>query len=543
MKRHLLLYILVLQAVNLSAQCERLWSTELSRKSTAEISSISPAKDGYQIFGTFTDSITVDSTVYVSNGGRDLFLMVADSSGKIQRTVCFGGGGDDIPAMVIASDSSLTMGGLTTCRDGEYTGDVFLRSYDNELNETLGIDIPYTGRMRLDIVNVADDAVMIGGSLKGSVKTEAFTINNHDAEHAFITRFSHDGEYIDSWNSEGTGKHRLHSIDADGERITLLLSAAEGTFVTDTLPVTSFDRQGVCALSLDGSLSPLWAYAAKCNGYAEPSKVAHTRFGILTCINFCGELETPDSTYLSSGNMSSLVSCHGNDGSVLWTNELDGNYCRIVDMACSDSMTVCTGYFRDILLVNGDTICQSPSRKAFLLCFDKDGGLTWNASMDSDGSSTGRSVVVEGGEVVLCSSSRKPCSRSSEGITTASDFAPSNSIGKYKLSSDEEYAEDDSSDDVAFWLDGAIDSLNSSDEDIASVATFPNPTSDKVYWMTDGIMVTALEVYDVKGLLVVRKDLGGQTAGGVDLSRLTNGAYVFRFISESGIQTLEIIKN
>lgn len=542
MKKHLLLYIFALMAADLSAQCERQWSTELSKQCNAEVSSISLAKSGYQIFGTFTDSITLDSVVFVSNGGRDVFLAVADSSGKLQRTVCFGGGGDEIPAMVMASDSTLTIGGLTTCRDRKQTGSIFVRTYDNELKEKLDINIPYTGKVKLDIVNITSDAILIGGSLKGTVKSGSLCINSQDTEHAFVIRYSSDGEYIDSWCSAGTGKHRLHSIDVDGESIALLLSAADGTFVTDTLPVTSFGR-GVLMLSLDGDLSPQWVSSAKCSGYVEPSKMSHTSSGTLASMNFSGELETADSTFSSTGSMSSLVLCYGNDGSVLWANELDGGYCRIIDMACSDSMSVCTGYFLDVLTMNGDTICQSSARQAFLLCFDTNGRLIWSTSVDSNGCSTGRSVLVDGDEVVLCSSSRKTSSRNSDGITSLSDVITGNNISKFRLETDDDHIQDESSDDVEYWLDDDPESLKNDDEGLMSISMFPNPASHKVYWCTDGIRVSALEIYDVKGSLVIRRNLGGQTAGEVDISQLTSGAYVFRFISENGTHTLEIIKN
>lgn len=542
MKKYLLLYIFALLAADLSAQCERRWSTELSRQGDTEIFSISPAGDGYQIFGTFTDSIALDSVVFVSNGGRDVFLAVADSSGKLQRTVCFGGGGDEIPAMVMASDSTLTIGGLTTCRDGKQTGSMFVRTYDNELKEKLDIDIPYIGKVKLDIVNITSDAILIGGSLKGTVKSGSLCINSEDTEHAFAIRCSSDGKHIDSWCSAGTGRHRLHSIDVDGERIALLLSAADGTFVTDTLSVTSLER-GVLMLSLDGDLSPQWVSSARCSGYVESSKMFHTSSGTLASMNFSGELKTADSTFFSTGSLSSLILCYGNDGSVLWANKLDGGYCRIIDMACSDSLSVCTGYFLDVLTMNGDTICRSSARQAFLLCFDKNGRLIWSTSVDSNGSSTGRSVLVDGDEVVLCSSSRKTSPRNSDGITSLSDIITGNNISKFRLKAADNHLEDESSDDVEYWLDDALESMKNDDEGFISISTFPNPTSYKVYWCTDGIRVSTLEIYDVKGLLVSRRNLGGQTAGEVDMSQLTSGAYVFMFISENETHTLEIIKN
>ncbi|MCQ2313801.1 MAG: T9SS type A sorting domain-containing protein [Bacteroidales bacterium] len=541
MKKYLLLYIFALLAADLSAQCERRWSTELSRQGDTEIFSISPAGDGYQIFGTFIDSIALDSVAFVSNGGRDVFLAIADSSGKLQKTVYFGGGGDEIPAMVMASDSTLTIGGLTTCRDGKQTGSMFVRTYDNELKEKLDIDIPYIGKVKLDIVNITSDTILIGGSLKGTIKSGSLCINSQDTEHAFVIRYSSDGEYIDSWCSAGTGKHRLHSIDVDGESIALLLSAADGTFVTDTLPVTSFGRV-VLMLSLDGDLSPQWVSFAKCSGYVEPSKISHTSSGTLASMNFSGELKTADSTFYSTGSLSSLVLCYDIDGSVLWANELDGGYCRIIDMACSDSLSVCTGYFLDVLTMNGDTICQSSTRQAFLLCFDKNGRLIWNTDVDSDGNNTGRSVLFDGDEIVLCSSSRKTSSRNSNGITSLSDIITGTNISKFKLKTDNDLLEDESSDDGEHWLDEAHKSLKNDDNGFMSINMFPNPTRHKAYWCTDGIKVSALEIYDVKGLLVIRKNLDGQTSGEIDMSRLANGTYVFRFISENETHTLEIIK-
>ena len=74
-----------------------------------------------------------------------------------------------------------------------------------------------------------------------------------------------------------------------------------------------------------------------------------------------------------------------------------------------------------------------------------------------------------------------------------------------------------------------------------NVKVFPNPTQNKVYVYTESQQVTEVQVFDIFGKMLSRKNVK-ENEFFVDLSDYKVGTYMLRIISDNGIETVKIVK-
>lgn len=543
MKKQLLTYITILITLSASAQYEAQWTNTITDNGRVNITSISALGKGSLICGTFQDSIIINDTRLISEGEKDIFLMQTDSIGQIQNMIGFGGKCNDIPTNIINHNDTIIIGGVSLYHESEEGGEIFVRYYDYSYDLKQELLLPFAGEVRLEMLQVTDSTIIIGGSLKGSIIAEDFEINSESGEHSFILVFSDKGKYLTSWQSGGTGRHRLRSISANNDRCVALLSVSAGSFISDTLPEISFDNNGILMLSMDNNLNTLWLVSAECDGFSEAADLSSTTEGILFGINFNGNLTTEDSTFVSYGNLSSYVAKYNYDGKLIWHNTLGGAYCRLSDVVSTDSLDICTGCYRGFMETNGDTIGRSSVRKAFLVSYDDKGRVLWNADMETNNNSYGKTMSYDGERITLCSSILQVKSRNAGGMINLFDINKRNTISRYVITDKLIETETESNEgDQSVSDNHNIDDINNLLDDF-SISVFPNPSKNIINWSVCNGNLTSIEVYDIRGFKIETQSCEKRTSGQIDISAFPVGIYILCLTSYDGVHYYEIIKN
>lgn len=541
MKKLLLIYITILIALSASAQYEVQWTNTLTNIGNVNVTSISAFGKGSLICGTFQDSVVINNNKLISEGEKDVFLIQTDSIGKITNMICFGGDCNDIPTNIINRNDTIIIGGISSCNKPEAEGEIFIKSYDLAYDLKHEFLLPFAGDVRLEMLQVTDSTIILGGSLKGCISTDEFEIISEDFEHSFILSFSDKGKCRALWQSEGTGRHRLRSVNTNNDGCIALLSVSAGSFVSDTLPEKMFDKTGTVMLSMDKHLKTLWLVSAECDGFSEAVDIEPIADGELLGLNFNGSLTVNDSTFASSGTLSSYIAKYDNNGKMCWRTTLGGCYCRLSDIVAADSLAICTGYYRGIMEINNDTISQSSVRKAFLLSLDDKGDLVWNIDIESTYNSFGNAIAYDGEGVTLSTSILQNKSRNNNGIAKSSDIAQRSAVSRYVISN---ITDETDNENTGEEHDTLFDNDNSSDlSDSFAINVFPNPTKNKVNWSVINGVLTTIEVYDIRGTKIETHQCVNQVSGQIDLSVYSNGIYVLRLLSDNGVYYYEIVKN
>jgi hypothetical protein len=73
-----------------------------------------------------------------------------------------------------------------------------------------------------------------------------------------------------------------------------------------------------------------------------------------------------------------------------------------------------------------------------------------------------------------------------------------------------------------------ISFIGEEDPNAFQVSVFPNPTHDELQWRSNGIRVSAVEIFSLQGHRIIHEDRSSRS-GSVDLSGLSEGAYFARF--------------
>ena len=401
MKNTAILVLAALSALRLSAQPEPQWSRTLPKSSALATITVVAFADGYAFAGTFTDTVSLAGHVLRSKGGRDVFVLHVNKDGQTLKAVSFGGPGDDTPSCMAASDSVLYVCGKSECSAGNA---LFIRSIGPDFRPLSHVEFPYSGKMNADVIAKMPGSLALGGSLKGRMALGDKVVQSGDSEHAFLALLTETLESRSVWTSEGSGKHRLHSLVSDGsDGIVLALNVADGTLEIPGAPTLLLEGEGIVLAGIDGELSPKWVNTLLCDGYVEASDMASHGDGFVVCANFNGTLATQDSVLASRCGLSSLVIRYGQSGNLDWMARVDSDeYCRSLDVDTSGGLVLCTGYHFGDLSVQGDILQKSPTRETFLLAFDDHGQLQWHINVEQREPCGGRRMACDSISLLLC---------------------------------------------------------------------------------------------------------------------------------------------
>lgn len=524
MKNTAVLLLAAFSALRLSAQPEPQWSRTLPNSSELATITVAAFADGYAFAGTFTDTMSLAGHVLRSKGGRDVFVLHVNKDGQTLDAVSFGGPGDDTPSCMAASDSVLYVCGKSECSAGNA---LFIRSIGPDFHPFSHVEYPYSGKMNADVIAKVPGSLALGGSLRGRMALGDKVVQSGDSEHAFLAFLSETLESRSVWTSEGSGRHRLHSLVADGsDGFVLALNVAGGTFEIPGNPTLLLEGEGIVITGIDGELSPKWTSTLRCDDYVEACDMASHGEGFVVCANFNGTLATRDSVLSSRCGLSSLVIRYVRSGNIDWMTRVDTDeYCRSLDVDTAGGLVLCTGYHFGELSVQGDILQKSPTREAFLLAFDDQGQLQWHINVEQRGPSGGRLLACDSISLLLCgdgesvSFSERYLFQEDNGEKESCDGKPTMNPCK----------------DAEARLD--MESIQG-----ASLLAFPNPVRSLLYWRVAEVGDWSMELYDANGVCLVREAFRGTQSGCLDMSRVAAGIYTLKTYSNNNTCQQSIVK-
>lgn len=73
-----------------------------------------------------------------------------------------------------------------------------------------------------------------------------------------------------------------------------------------------------------------------------------------------------------------------------------------------------------------------------------------------------------------------------------------------------------------------------------NINIYPNPTDSKLFIQTDE-NIASIKIYDITGSLVL--SFKGDISSSIDISKLPNGQYLLKIITDKGVETYRIVKN
>ncbi len=540
------LTILLVLSLNMFAQYKKLWQTGLYGNNADIITSVYDTKQGCHIAGSFSDSISINNSIYHSNGGKDIFFFNCDVTGKIKGVICYGDNGDDIPTNVTASDDIIYLGGINSNIDSIYDGSIFIHSYDTIGNLLLETTIPYKGHVCLDVIKVTDNFIYLAGSLTGQIVGNNYCIISMYSEHSFLLCLTKTGDFVSKWHSEGNGKHRLFTFDSNDSISLLLISANKGSFITDSIsPIDVLDN-AIIGLTLDDKLKPQKTFCINSSNYIEASDIVFDKSGITFGINYSGNVSWEDTLVSSSTQLSSMMVHCNNDISIDWVKMIESNYCRLLDLDYKDSLFYCIGYFHHNITIDSDTIMKSDCRNAFLLSFDNNGNLFQSGNIVFGDNSIGRKIICDSDKnIIVCGSIYTDKTLNTiDGISQLTNRKMLYVSCYNNVESDEKRINvNDSTCNTYCQIDKAELSDNIINEEM-EIDIFPNPCTHSVSWNADeAIIVNSIDLFDSRGVLLYKEQLNHKTLGYVDMSLYPSGIYVLKFICENNkIRYKEIIK-
>lgn len=518
MKKQVCLIIAVFCCLNMQAQYEQQWGMEYPWNESLKIVSAVLYGDGYALTGTFSDTLVLGTDTLCSNGMEDVFLLLLSSEGKVANAFSYGDSGVDVPTGICNDNGRLFLIGYS--QNGKDCS-MFVLSLGVDAAWFIPFVFPFNGQLHPDFIQTNENSIIVGGSIKGRLRTGLQTIESETIESSFFLVLSKDGKVLSGWVVAGNCPNRARSfiLEDNGERI-LLFNTGIGSVEFSDSTTLAMEKNGIIVLKLDSNWNRLWAQKATGSGFVEATSIAMDSMGYSLSINYEGKVSLGGKTFSSGGVLSSLLVHYDNAGCVQWIKEIDSDeHCRIINVGAVEGTVFCTGYYYGNLWVEGDTIHRSRERSSFLASFDLKGNFVWGCGVDFDKPNAGCGVVCDTSSVLL-----------NGAVTSNESTAYSN---RYTV---KKGLKDPAVDTLEFRGRGVMAMGASKERIIENTLTFvlfPNPAQEKIYWTSDHIDDWNLYLIDERGVVVQKIKATKVSSGCVDLTRLSPGFYFLSIISKN----------
>lgn len=541
MKRTLFILCLLLPAILGWAQYEKQWGIRQKGYQNMIINKISTLSTGdYVMFGSFSDSANFSANKLYSSGGTDILLLQIDEDGNTKQAVSFGTTDDDKPVGMMTKENKLFV--LSSSKS-----QLSLQSLDEDLKQQSLLEFPIEGKVNADMLIAKTDRILIGGSLKGKLTIGNLNIESMREEHAFLVAITKSGEPISTWQSAGTGAHRLHAItnDADGGH-TLVVNLGKGTFEAPDLQPTIMKKDGILLLKLDSMMRTLWIQTIECTGFIEATSIVQLSDGNCMAINFGGTLTFGEKSFTATSQLSSLLIKLKQNGQPLWATEInDDDYCRVLDLVTSKQMVICTGYHYGQLNIGNETFSKANETNTFLLVFNNKGLLESHIDIDCIEPNWGRTLTADSVSIVVGGMSQESFASDKSGLVSQlrieGIFARKYNRQENKNDNSENNMQEHSN-------NGILDAQNSDDHaktDLSAVTlqTYPNPVQSILYWSINEANDWQLMFYDIEGRLLAQQQYKNTNSGSLDLIHCIAGVYLLKLSANNVTHQCLIIKN
>lgn len=543
MKRTLFILCLLQPAIWGWAQYEKQWGIGQKGCQNMIINKISTLSTGdYVMFGSFSDSVNFSANKLYSSGGTDILLLQIDEDGNIKQAVSFGTTDDDKPVGIMTKENMLFV--LSSSKS-----QLSLQSLDEDLKQQSLLEFPIEGKVNVDMLIAKTDRILIGGSLKGKLTIGNLNIESMKEEHAFLVAITKSGEPISTWQSAGTGAHRLHAItnDADGGH-TLVVNLGKGTFEAPDLQPTIMKKDGILLLKLDSMMRTQWIQTIECTGFVEAISIGQLSDGNCMAINFGGTLTFGEKSFTATSQLSSLLIKLNQNGLLLWAAEInDDDYCRVLDLVTSKQMVICTGYHYGQLIIGNETLSKANEANTFLLVFNNKGLMESHIDIDIDciEPNWGRTLAADSVSIVVGGMSQESFASDKSGIESQ---LRKEGVFAHKYNWQENKNDNSENNMQEYPNNGIIDAQNFDGQaktnlSTVTLQTYPNPVQSILYWSINEENDWQLMFYDIEGRLLSQQQYENTNSGSLDLTYCIAGVYLLKLSACNVTHQCLIIKN
>ena len=543
MKR-IILFVLVVFSTNIvKAQYESQWQLGFPEQEDFSIITTTRFSGGYALLGTFSDTVRIGDITLCSRGGKDVLLMQLDTLGVIENAISFGNKYEDVASSIFCHNDTLFVCGQTVT---DSLREFFIYSFDESFHQLSNLAIPFQGKIQTDLLKVVSGNLLLGGSMKGIIMLCGRPIVNEHSEHAFFIELSDTGDLLSSWQTSGSGLHRLHSfISNDNGDIILLLNTGKGTLDMPNASPLILNNNGVVMARYDSNWNMKSCFVINCTGYIEATEIMGNETGYILGLNYNGIMSLDKRSFSSQNTLSSLLIQFDLENNPMWFTEIKSDdHCRLQDIDISAETIVCTGYYYGKLLVENEVLGQTMEKNTFLMAFDNEGHLSWSIDVDGIGTNIGQNLVCDYNSVMLNGTNQITNSKNTAGIVLANNKNETY-VNKYVIKNkDDEDKKEDTAAIAKKTFDMVTDQdFNNSSDNSFVIEVYPNPVKNVLHWNTSISDNWLLELIDIKGVLLAQKKYDEQSEGYLDLSSCKPGIYIIRLSSIDNSGYHIIVKN
>jgi len=447
---------------------------------------------GYVIVGSTNSN---DGDVSGNNGSSDGWIVKLGSSGEIVWQKCIGG------------SNSESIYNFSKTADGGYITQSRTNSNDDDVSGNNGLYDFWTVKIILENVapEVVDDTFTVS---EDSGLTNMEVVSNDtdvDGDTLTVTSFSYTGAGTVAINADNTSIDYTPFLDFNGvEEITYTVS--DGTLTDTGILTVTVTSENDAPEVVDDTFT-----VSEDSGLTNKEVVSNDT-------DVDGDTLTVTSfSYTGAGT----VAINADNTSIDYTPFLDFNGVEEITYTVSDGTLTDTGILTVTVTSENDapealddtfTLQQGNTEIVTLIATDvDDDDLTFSILSDPSHGS----VAIDGNQATYIADS---------GYSGSDSFTFSASDGFLN------------SNEATMSIDVTLDLI---DNQLDNIKTYPNPF-ERIYFI-DSPIELKLEVYDINGRMLLNKNLEiGENK--IDLSRLSNGFYIFKYIDQNRTMSKVIIK-
>jgi hypothetical protein len=204
------------------------------------------------VSGTFTNTITLDTTTLSSSGGSDVFVARLDGDGNVLHAVALGGSGDEnVQSLAVDHAGRAVV-------SGSGLGTVAL-----DADDTTAWHVDFYGFVATD----AQSNVLVTGALTGSADFGGGTLTSAGSKDVFVVKLDEGGAHVFSHRYGDTGaaqEGQAVAVDSAGNIVVAGLFDHGIDFGTGALAPAKCSSETWCAQSgfvakLDADGNALWS--------------------------------------------------------------------------------------------------------------------------------------------------------------------------------------------------------------------------------------------------------------------------------------------
>jgi hypothetical protein len=345
-----------------------------------------------------------------SAGGTDAFVVGLAADGKPRWVQAFGAGRDDVASGVAINKDGhvVVVGNFLDKLDvagmkGEAAGsdDLYAASFKPDgspewLWTSGGIDSDGADC----VAAMPDGGWLIGGSFVGEGKFGDTVYTSKGGHDALLARLEPTGKV--RWVQQLGGEYNdaIRSVAVDGQGNLYLLAEFVDTAAFGGEPLKNQGNAGadLAIVKLDGNGKHLWSRSLGSKLSDIAGTVAVDPAGGVTITGaFEGKLIAGADTYVSVGQLDTLIAHYTADGTLAWVKTWGGEGTDIPGGVVADASgnLIVTGWYEGAVLFGKTALASKGNRDVFAVKMSPAGEVLWAESFGDHDHDQGRAIAID----------------------------------------------------------------------------------------------------------------------------------------------------